>query len=136
MANQFVAHKARNSGLRFDLDATLDDPRNWKGDQGQREQALLRQIVRQSNALDYSHDRRAGWSVISLGQVEDYTGIKRATSTGLLEGLALRGFLQYEVTNPGTSKAVYRVKLNRRVDHWPVAFVHHWLDVNRGDSPF
>ncbi len=128
MATKRVAHATTGGGLRYDIDAILDDPRNWKGATAQKEQALLRQIVRQSNdAPEPFHalpPSRPGWRVVSLGKVEAYTGIQRATAVRLLQDLDRRGFLALETENPGTRQAVYRVKLNRRADCWPVKVVH------------
>jgi hypothetical protein len=68
--------------------------------------------------------------------VEAYTGIQRETAVPLLEDLARRGFLALDVENPGTTKAVYRVKLNRKAECWPVKVVHLANDLGARDCPF
>lgn len=126
-------------GLRYDIDAILDDPRNWRGAKAQKEQALLRQVVRQSNAPERFHrtaSRRPGWTAFNLAAVEAYTGIKRETAVPLLVDLARRGFLSLDVENPGTRRAVYRVKLDRRAERWPVKQHHRTGDLGDRDCPF
>jgi len=139
MVAKAVAHATIGGGKRYDVDAILDDPRNWRGVQGQKQQAVLRQIVRQSNGPDkdapepFRHfpPPRDGMAVISLGAIEAFTGIGRTTVVPILDALAAGGFITVAVENPGTRQAVYRVGIrSRNAANWAVRYLHFRDDLN------
>jgi hypothetical protein len=145
MQPKVIAHHTTATGVRYDLDAILDDPRNWRGVPGQKEQALMRQIFRQSNGPDKAAPKpfrhippRVGSAFpINLKDIQRYTGIRRETALPLLEGLHWKGFITLSVTNPGTRQAVYRVAIRQRnAANWPVKYLHTLDDIGARDCPW
>ncbi len=131
-----ITHYRKQPGKRYDIDAILDDPRNWRGVQGQKEQAILRQIVRQGNGTDtdapkpFQHLTHSYQTMIpiSLGAIDRYTGIKRKTAIGLLRSLETQGIIRLEIANAGTRDATYRVELlTKTVERWQLKYVHHHM---------
>jgi hypothetical protein len=140
-----IAHGTIGTGFRYDLDAILDDPRNWRGVTGQKEQALMRQIVRQSNGPDKDAPQpfrnmppRIGSAFpINLKDIRRYTGIKRETALPLLDGLHRKGFIALSFADAGTRQAVYRVAIrHRNAANWPAKYLHTLDDIGARDCPY
>ena len=140
-----IAHRTTATGVRYDLDAILDDPRNWLGVTAQKEQALMRQIFRQSNGPDKDAPApfrnippRVGSAFpISLAAIKRYTGMERETALRLLDGLHRKGFITLSVSAPGTRQAVYRVAIRyRNVANWPAKYLHTLDHIGARDCPF
>jgi hypothetical protein len=113
---------------RIDLEATLDDPRNWKGAAGQKDQALVRQIIRQLNADSPTTGTQKGFGVISLAKIKAQTGMNHDTARNRLEDLYRRGVIDLAVERPGKPDAVWRAGLRLPVSAWPLDHIHRWKD--------
>ena len=123
-----------------DLEGTLDDPRNWRGSRGHKEQTLVRHIIRQRNAAGGkgggATKSQSGYGEISFAQIKELTGINPGTAQELLQGLKRRGILDVDVKDPGTRGARWFAGLRLPVSAWQVERVHTWKDPGAGSCPF
>jgi DNA-binding HxlR family transcriptional regulator len=126
---------------RVDFFATLNDPRNWRGVQGQKEQATLQHLLRQWNNPRRANHRSTPKTLralgeISMNQLRKGTGMDPRTIDSALTRLGEKRIIAATMRHPSPKETRYSVTLRLPVSECQLPHIHTWEESRSVNAPF